>query len=362
MKPVVFAGGGTGGHLYPALALAEALREAYPALSVHFVGTPDRIEAERVPMAGYPFHPIPVIGIPRKPSPELLRCGALLVSAVGKARRLLREIGPGAVVGTGGYVSAPALLAARLERVPFLIQEQNANPGLANRWLAHGAAEVFTAWPEADACFGGSTRCLGNPVRPAFGTLDRETAQARLGFPAAAHLLLVTGGSLGARSLNRAFLAALPRVLAHGDWAVLHVAGAADFAEVERQTAELPGDRYRAVPYSEDMPAAIVGCDLAVSRAGASTLAELTAAGKPMVLVPYPHGGGDQPINAAATARAGACRVVPDDAALGERLTEALLPLLEDANERDRMAAASRAMGKPGALGAIAERIMAYLE
>ncbi|HEY9857445.1 MAG TPA: undecaprenyldiphospho-muramoylpentapeptide beta-N-acetylglucosaminyltransferase, partial [Stenomitos sp.] len=293
---VLFAGGGTGGHLYPAMALAEELRARDPQATIAFMGTPSRIEATLVPQAGYPFYPVDVRGMPRKLGPELVGFLKALVGSLGAARRVIQELAPDVVVGTGGYVSAPAILAAASLGRPALICEQNVFPGIANRVLSRFATQVMTTFPESDRYFPkGKAVNLGNPIRSEVYTLNREEARERLGVHAE-HLLLVTGGSLGARSINRALVSALPELLQAADWGILHVAGKGDFAEVAAQTESLKlGDRYRLVPYLEDLPVAIAASDLVLSRAGATTVAELTAAAKPMVLVPFQFGGKDQP-------------------------------------------------------------------
>lgn len=356
-KVVLFAGGGTGGHLYPALALAEELQRLAPGTRVAFMGTPHRLEATLVPKAGYPFYPVDVRGMPRRVGPELVGFVRALWGAWVEARRVLCELKPDVVVGTGGYVSAPAILAAARAGVPALICEQNVFPGIANRLLSRLVREVETTFPESDAYFpAGRARCLGNPIRSEVYALSREEARARLGFPATPHLLVVTGGSLGARSINRALTGALPDLLAHEDWSILHVSGAGDHAEVAEATRDL-GDRYRLVPYLEELPVALAASDLVLSRAGATTVAELTAAGKPMVLVPFQHGGKDQPANARALMAAGAALALDDRDLSG--LGETLSGLMADPECRVRMGQASRRFGRPEAARAIAERILA---
>lgn len=350
---IMFAGGGTGGHLYPALALAEALRELDPATWVGFMGTPERIEARLVPEAGHPFFPVAVVGMPRRLGPELVSFGGKLLAGLREARRVLRTERPDMVVGTGGYVSAPAVLAAFSLGIPVALCEQNVFPGLANRVLARLARVVFTTFAASDRYFGGRAECRGNPIRREVHTLDRATARERLGFPATERLLLVTGGSLGAQVINQAMVAAAPALLAHPDWSVLHVTGPREHAAIQ---AIAPSDpRYRVAPYLEDMPVAIAASDLVLSRAGATTVAELTAAGKPMVLVPFEHGGKDQPANARALAAAGAA-VIRVEAALAD-LDQLLGELVTEAPRREAMAAASRAQGRPEAARDIALRL-----
>lgn len=359
---VLFAGGGTGGHLYPALALAEEIRAQRPDWAIAFMGTPTRMEAQLVPQHGYPFYPVNVVGMPRKLGPELLRFGKALWGSVSEARRIIREVKPRIVVGTGGYVSAPAVLAARLEGIPAVICEQNVFPGIANRALATVATRIITTFPESDRYFpAGKSECLGNPIRPEAYRLSRDEARAKLGFPPVQHLLLVTGGSLGAKSINRATVDALASWLSQPDWAVLHVAGKGDIEAVREATSRFEDEpRYRLVEFLSEMPAAIAAADLVVSRAGATTLSELTAAGKPMVLVPYQFGGKDQPANARSLSEAGAAIALDDRDLAG--LGDAVAALMGDAEGRARMGEASRGFGRPDAAQRIVARLLELAE
>lgn len=355
---ILFAGGGTGGHLYPALALAEEVARVRPDWEIAFMGTATRMEAQLVPQHGYRFHPLEIIGMPRRPGPELWRFAKLLWLSVARAREIIRETHPRIVVGTGGYVSAPAVIAARLEGVPAVICEQNVFPGLANRALARLAKQVFTTFPESDRYFpAGKVSCLGNPIRPEAYRLTPAEARARLGFPPTAHLLLVTGGSLGARSINRAVVQALEGWLSHEDWSVLHVSGKGDHEAVQELTARFRAHpRYRLLEFTSELPAAIAAADLVISRAGATTLAELTAAGKPMVLVPFMFGGKDQPQNARSLSQAHAALAM-DESQL-DTLAGLVEGLLTDAAARARMGVASRSFGRPEAAAAIVERLL----
>lgn len=352
-------GGGTGGHLYPALAVADAVRMLAPGLDILFVGTPDRLEARVVPEAGYRFHAIAARGLSRRPL-EALAALVQLAGAVAKARALLGRERPRAVLGTGGYVSAPVLLAARLAGIPVLLQEQNVVPGKVNQWIARWAAVVATSFPGSERFFARrELALLGNPIRTAQFDLSPVAAREALGLAPHGRLLLVTGGSQGARRINEAVAGLLPQILAHADWTVLHVAGPGNLEALKAQVGELANHpRYRLVGYLEQMPAAIVASDLVISRAGATTLAELTAVGRPMLLVPYPHAGGHQRLNAEAIVNAGAGIELEDAALTPERLGEALLPLMADGERLAAMAAASRSQGRPRAAEDLAERLL----
>ena len=328
---VVFAGGGTGGHLYPAIAIADALRER-GATSV-FVGTAGRLESSIIPPAGYRLYTIAGQPLPRRPSLAVFSSGARNALAIVQSLRLLRHLQPQLVIATGGYVCFPIGMAARLLRVfgalraPIVLLEPNVAPGVTSRVLAPMVDEI---WGE---CGGFSqkvrVRCrsTGVPTRYRRATLPRrEEAAARLGLNATLKTLLVIGGSQGARSINDAV-----RTMAAGtelpqSWQVLLIAGALDFERVREAAAD--ARRLRVVPYLDDMSDAYAVSDAVVARAGASTLAELRALALPAVLVPYPHATeGHQDDNARRFAAESGGLVVADRDLTAERLATALAGL-----------------------------------
>lgn len=355
MADLIFTGGGTGGHLYPALAVADAARAARPGVDILFVGTPDRLEAEVVPAQGYRFAAIPAMGLSREPL-QAAKALWMLAGAVVKARALLRREKPRAVLGTGGYVSAPVLLAARLEGVPVVLQEQNVVPGKVNQWIAKFAHTVATSFAASDRYFKeNSCLLIGNPIRlSAFQQAPAE-ARAALGYGPGDRVLLVTGGSQGAQRINAALVGLLPRLFAETDWHVLHVAGPSKLEEVAALAAAYADEpRYRLCGYMARMPEAILASNLVLSRAGATTLAELTAIGKPMVLVPYPYAGAHQRLNAQAIVEAGGGVEIEDADLTTERLAQTILPLMADSARLADMAEASRAQGRPQAAAELA--------
>ena len=359
MTDVILTGGGTGGHLYPAMAVAEALRDLRPQTRVLFVGTPDRIEARVVPAAGWPFAAIPAEGLSRSPwqaARAMLRLGA----AVARAAALIRRTRPRVVLGTGGYVSAPTLLAARWAGIPVVLQEQNVVPGKVNRWIARWADAVAVSFPGGEAYFPPrELLLLGNPIRRGALAVERAAARAALDLPAGGPVLLVTGGSQGARRINEAIAALAPRILAETDWTVLQVTGPTTHDAVAARLADVVGPRWRLHAYLERMPEAIVASDLVINRAGATTLAELTAAGKPMILVPYPGAGGHQRLNAEAAVAAGAALELADAACTADGLGDLLLPLLAEPGRLAAMAEASLRQGRPEAAERLARLLLA---
>lgn len=356
-RPVrlLIAGGGTGGHVYPGLAVAEAVRRLRPAADVRFCGTRRGLEATVVPAAGWRLHTVPASGLRGLGPAARALFVANLAAGGAAALALLLRWRPDAVLGTGGYASAPALLAARLLGVPVALQEQNAVPGSANRLLARCADRVYLGTAAAAASFPGRD-CLvtGNPVRAAFRAAPAGPAGAPGGLS-----VLMFGGSRGARTLNRAAceLAALWR--GREDVALLVQTGPDGHAGVAAAFAGWAPRRARVVPYIDDMAAALAGADLAVCRAGAMTLAELAVAGRPAVLVPFPHATDDhQWHNAQDVAAGGAALVVRDEACDGATLAALVDELGRDRPRLAAMARASAARARPEAARLIADDLL----
>jgi UDP-N-acetylglucosamine--N-acetylmuramyl-(pentapeptide) pyrophosphoryl-undecaprenol N-acetylglucosamine transferase len=245
-------------------------------------------------------------------------------------------------------------MAARFGHVPVLLQEQNVVPGKVNRWIARWADKVVISFAGGDHHYPKrELLLLGNPIRREALAIDQAEARRALDLPVDGKMLLVTGGSQGAQRINEATAAIAPQLLAEPGWTIVHVTGPANYEAIQALVGDSIGPRYRIVPYMERMPAAIVAADVVVNRAGATTLAELTAAGKPMVLVPYPFAGGHQRLNALAAVEAGAAIELPDADCGPLRLSQLILPLMRDDTRLRAMAAASLAQGRPDA----AERI-----
>lgn len=355
-KQVVIAAGGTAGHVVPALAVADALRER--GAEVAFVGA-ERAEAELVPAAGYALHRLRVVGIDRRNPARAARAVGLAALATARAPALLRRLGPDVVLGGGGYVAGPAGLAAALLGVPLALSEADSHMGLANRMLSPLARRIFLAFPPDGGDPGRSDRVLltGRPI-PA-GTLgaDREAARKRFGLPSDRPCLLVFGGSLGARSLNEAAIEAFARPAR--ELSVLHACGRRDYELLSVRLAELGSpSHYRLHPYIEPFADALAAADLAAARSGGSIF-ELAAAGLPAVLVPYPHAAGDhQSANARWMVRGGAATMVTDSELDSDRLAREVADLLTDPARLDRMARAARALARPDAADRIAEELL----
>lgn len=336
---VVLAGGGTAGHVSPMLALADALVRRDPSTRVTALGTAEGLEARLVPQRGYTLRTIAKVPLPRRLSADLLRVPGRLRGAVDAAAGVIRDADADVVVGMGGYVSPPAYLAARRLRVPVVVHEQNARPGIANRLgarLTRHVAVTFEGTPLPHAVR------VGMPLRREISRLDRAgtRAQARthLGLDGDRPTVLVTGGSLGAQRLNEAVVEVVPDLLRAGV-DVVHLTGAGKAVEVAPGTGPA---RYVALEFTDRMDLAYAAADLVLCRAGASTVCEVTTVGLPAVYVPLAIGNGEQRLNAAPVVRAGGGLLV-DNAELTPALLRAqLVPLAADGPRLRRMGEAAR--------------------
>lgn len=337
------------------MAVAAELRAS--GAEVSFLGARDRAEAELVPAAGYEIDYLRVRGIDRGNPLRAAAAAVGALAAVGVARRAIRRRGADVVMGGGGYVAGPAGLAAVLCGVPLVLTEADSRLGLANRLLASRARRICLAFPIAGR-EGGRYAVTGRPVPAAVLEADRGAARERFGIAAGARCLLVIGGSQGARSINRCAVEALAEREGR-DFHVVHVAGRRDFPELEERLAAAPrGDRYTLLAYEPDLGDCLAACDLVLGRAGGSIF-ELAAAGRPAVLVPYPHAAaGHQDANAAWMAEAGAAIVIQDGELSAERLTAAVGDLLGDRARLAAMAGAAAALARPDAARRIADAVL----
>ncbi|MEV7414567.1 UDP-N-acetylglucosamine--N-acetylmuramyl-(pentapeptide) pyrophosphoryl-undecaprenol N-acetylglucosamine transferase [Streptomyces sp. NPDC089919] len=356
---VVIGAGGTGGHIYPGLALAQALRRAVPDAVISFVGTTRGLETRLIPEAGFRLHTVDMIPFdPALGAKRYLLPAALLRSGV-QCRTILREQGAQVAVGMGGYPSAPVILGARMAGLPSLVHESNAVPGRANQFAARLTPHIALAFDRSRAHLpeGARAETVGMPLPRALADLDRPalraTARRALGVPPEARLVLVNGGSLGAARLTEASLGLAEHWRDRAGVRLLIKTGPAAL-EAARQRLHTGGGAAvaEAVPYLDRMDLAYAAADLVVCRAGSATVAELAATGTPAVLVPYPHAPGDhQTHNARVLSDAGAGLLLPDAQTTADRLASLVEPLLADPA---RLAAMGRA-ADPGTHGRAAE-------
>lgn len=347
---VVVAGGGSAGHIEPALAVADAIRRLVPGARVTALGTEKGLDTQLIPARGYPLELIPPVPLPRKPTADLLKLPGNVRGAVKRVREVLEAAEADVVVGFGGFVSLPAYLGAR-GRVPIVVHEANARAGLANKVGARFASAVCVAVPGTGLA---NEEVVGMPLRRSITTLDRASlrpeARTYFNLPPHGPVLLVFGGSQGARTLNDAVAESLPAFTERGI-SVLHAYG-------RNGTPADPRPGYVPVPYIERMDLAYAAADVVLGRSGMTTVAELTAVGLPAVYVPLPHGNGEQALNARPVVEAGGGKLVQDEDMNGERAIDELMPMLTDPDLALAMGRRARAAGHGEADEKIARIVM----
>lgn len=356
-KHILISGGGTGGHIFPALSIAEALRRRWPDCEIKFVGAEGRMEMERVPAAGYEITGLPVAGFDRKRLWRNISVLLKLRRSLKIARRIVGEFKPDIAIGVGGYASGPTLKAAQRAGVPTLLQEQNSYAGVTNKLLAKKAECICVAYPDMERFFPAEViELTGNPVRKALldCTLTQAEAKKALGFDPARPLLLVVGGSLGARTINTSMAAALDTLL-DGNTQILWQTGRSGEqigVDATRGRADV-----KATPFISDMATAYRAADLVVSRAGAGTISELQLLGKPVILVPSPNVAEDhQRKNAQALADRGAAEMILDADATAQ-LSDAIRRLMADEAARKKLSDNILAMALPDSDEKIADAV-----
>lgn len=362
----LIAGGGTGGHVFPAISIGEAIRDERPEGEFLFVGAQGRMEMERVPAASFRIEGLPVEGMPRRGS--LRRYAAFLRhfhQGFRQSWRLVRDFRPNVAIGVGGYASAPALLCAQLLHVPTLLQEQNSYAGRANRMLSRRAKKVCVAYEGMGKYFpADAVELTGNPVRADLLHPLPSQAEAReaMGLPQEGRVVLVMGGSLGARTLCNAVLAGVPQLMRAEGVSVVLQAGRANYPRVAEAIARSGAACVRVIEFIDDMPQAYAAADVIASRAGAISISELTIVGKPAILVPSPNVAEDHQMkNAQALTDAGAALLVPD-ARAEDTLVGEILQLLNDEERMENFAMRIKRLAKPDAARTIARLAIALAE
>lgn len=356
MKAII-AGGGTGGHIYPGITVAKTLLERMPDAEVLFVGTRRGLEVDVVPKEGFRLLFIDVEGFERKLSLNTLMTFCRAVKGVFQARAIMKRFQPEVVIGTGGYVSGPVVLAAWLSGIPTLIHEQNALPGYTTRILSRIADVVALTYPESGKYFPKrvKTRLTGNPIRRQILETTRNEGSASFGLNPKLLTLLVFGGSQGARAINKVMVEILPKIMKSKDIQVVYQTGKRDYdwvtKELETTCSETLGTRRLQVKdYIYRMDHAMACSDFVVSRAGAISIAEITGRGLPSILIPFPSSAeGHQEKNADTLELGGAAFVIHEKDLSPESLLRAINRIIDDENLRDEMAKKSRKLGRPQA-------------
>ena len=358
----IISGGGTGGHIFPAVAIANEIRRRQPDADILFVGANGRMEMTRVPEAGYQIVGLDITGLQRRLTPQNILFPVRVFRSVRKAGKLIQEFRPDAVVGVGGYASAPVLLAATSRHIPSLIQEQNSYAGLVNKLLGRRVNKVCVAYEGMENFFPADKIVLtGNPVRAEIARGSRTEAQQFFNLDPAKKTLLVVGGSLGARTLNLATAAALPRLREAGVQ-LLWQTGKLYYPEAQQQAAPYAADHCQALEFIRRMDLAYAAADVVISRAGALSVSELCLTGKASVLVPSPNVAEDhQTKNALALVRKGAAALITD-AHAPERLYDETLRLLADPARQQQLSGRVHELARPDATKDIVDELFKLLK
>ena len=384
-KKIVIAGGGTGGHIYPAIGIAQALQRLDASVDIAFIGGSDKLESTLVPQHGFRFLPISVAGFPRRLTLQWLPTIWKVFHGLIQSLRYMKALKPDVVIGTGGYVSGPVLLAGLLCKIPIAIQEQNASVGLTNGILARWADVAYLAMESIreNNSFRRTTRIeiTGNPIRPAISTFPRgEETYRKFGLHPERKTIFVMGGSQGAHAINETIVEALPHLIEYADQIqIIHQTGAMEVEKVQdtydrtlashRTANSMPiqdstagvggsGFLYCVKPFFDTVEEIYSIADVMVCRAGGMTIAEVTACGIPAIFIPLPsQTGNNQVLNAHTVAEKGAAVVLEQGTFTVEALVEHLTNMTLDGNTHERMVTASRALGKPNASNDIAESI-----
>lgn len=359
---VIVTGGGTGGHIYPAMAVARGLLDKVNNVKVLYVGTREGMEAKIVPDNGLEFKGISGKGLSRKLSLDTFKTATSNVKALWETKKILKDFHPDLVVGTGGYVSGPVVLTSAVFGIPTLLHEQNALPGKTNKLLAKVVKQVMLTFPESAEYFDAKDKIqiVGLPVREEIGQIDRETGAANFGLDPRKKTILVTGGSRGALSINKAVIFLLQKLDEYHDIQVIWATGTATYKDIVKELESIGVNwrkpQWRVIEYIKNMPDALACSDLCICRAGATTLAELSAAGKASILIPYPFAAENhQEYNARAFEHSGAARVILDKELDGLVLWQNVEKTIFNPFKLEEMGLKSLEVFKPGALDRIVE-------
>ena len=359
LKKVIISGGGTGGHIFPALAIANEIKSRYPDVNILFVGAEGKMEMERVPAAGYPIVGLPIVGLQRKLSLANFALPFKLLNSLLKAKKIIKDFQPQVVIGVGGYASGPTLKMAQRLKIPTVIQEQNSFPGKTNRLLSKDVAAVCTAYEGLESVFGSKVQLTGNPVRQELKELSLSKAEAYACFPqldTEKRTILVIGGSLGARTLNESVLFAAD-LYEKEKVQILWQCGKYYFESMKNEVAQLNTKTIVLTDFIARMDAAYTVADLIVSRAGALSISELCLVGKPTILVPSPNVSEDhQTKNAMALVKHDAALLVKDVDAK-EQVMQNAFDCLNDNRQSTALGLAIKQLAKPNAAAEIVDVI-----
>ena len=367
---IIMSGGGTGGHIYPAITILRAIQKEVPDCEVLFIGTQYGLESDIIPKEGFDFRTIDVRGFERRLSVRNVHTIMKAIGSVWQSRQLIRKFKPDIVIGTGGYVCGPVLLAASMMDIPTMIQEQNVIPGITNKILSRFVDKIAVGYEDAKTYFQNSEKIFvsGNPIRQEVISATREEGIIALGLDPAKLTILISGGSRGARSINQAMIHVHQQFAGSRDIQLLHVTGQNEYNDIVVNLKQCGIDTNKAgniiiKPYLYNMPQALAVADIAVFRAGAIGLAELTARGIPGILIPYPYAAENhQEFNARVMEEQGAAVVIRDAELNGARLIDVINGLVNSPQTLIDMAAASKKIGCPKAAECIAKMALMIIK
>ena len=357
------SGGGTGGHIFPAVAIADEIRKRFPDAEFLFIGANGKMEMEKVPQSGYKIEGLNIAGFDRGNLLSNFRLPFKLIGSILKAKRLVKNFKPDFAVGTGGFASGPALYAAASLGIPTFIQEQNAHAGVTNKYLSKKAKAVFTAFPNVNGFPAEKIKFLGNPIRQNIvdGLIDSKTAKEKLGLDADKLTILSVGGSLGSRTLNNGWKDNLSQLLER-DYQLIWQTGKTDYQNILKETEHQQSRNLQIVEFIKNMEMAYSAADVIVSRAGAIAISELAVAQKPVLLVPFPFAAEDhQTVNAMNLVEKNAARMVKDTE-MKEKFWSTLMEITESETLRNEMSKNLEYFAKPNAAKEIVDEIVKTLD
>lgn len=355
---ILLSGGGTGGHIFPAIAIADEIKKRFPDAEFLFIGANGKMEMEKVPQAGYKIEGIDIAGIDRGNLLSNLGLPFKILKSLSKSKRIIKEFAPDFAVGTGGFASGPALYEASKLGIPIFIQEQNAHAGVTNKILSKKAKAVFTAYPKVEGFPAEKIKFLGNPIRENIISGMKETSLAKeeMGLNKDKLTILSVGGSLGSRTLNNAWKSHLNEII-NKDYQLIWQTGKLDYKDILEQTKDIDSRNIQILEFIKDMELAYSAADIIVSRAGAIAISELAVAQKPVLLVPFPFAAEDhQTKNAMNLVEKNAARMVKDSE-MQEKFWDTLSEICEKENVRKEMSDNLKYFAKPNAAKEIVDEI-----
>lgn len=361
---VIISGGGTGGHIYPAIAIANAIKEKHPTTEFLFVGAEGKMEMEKVPQAGYKIVGLWISGLQRSITADNLSFPLKLVASIWKSFKLLKKFRPDVVVGVGGYASAALLYAATKKRIPTLIQEQNGYAGLTNKWLAGKVDKICVAYENMQRFFPKHKLILtGNPVRKEIAEASERRLQglSHFGFTSDKKVVFIMGGSLGARTINQSVVDRIEDML-HADLQILWQTGMFYYEEMKEKVAHIDSACFRIVDFISDMDKAYAAADLVISRAGALSISELCLAGKPVIFVPSPNVAEDHQTKNARALEQKSAAIMVSDIEAPEVLMEEIMQLARDEEQCAKLSRNIKELARPFAAEDIAKEVIALTE